>query len=354
MSTTVFPDSTTLSDPRLRAIGDRVLSAVRLAAFRAIAHSKDPKQFPMPSDAGALEHVFLRRLGSLSQARQRHAVEKASLILAAPEAASARIFRGLAQVDFRSAKSAAEHLIATAVPEAGQIRPEEVAGLVAAKDSGPAIAEKAGPQQNHSFLDLRLRKVTCFHEMEKPWEQIEIDDTIAVGGVTIDALGNVGKIAEIQLGDFDWHHNAVKAFSPPKVLATFDLRQGSSWPRLYTASIVLVEKDAGGGFGAFLNAVLSKAKDWLVGETGKALQGKVSSEVGEVLKYLLNSIVGGIIGFFVALFNDDVFPPVTETARVGSLHGKMGNGTLVSDERVRKAELFGADYELRYDWAFRS
>lgn len=351
MSYAMISDYQPPTSPQIQSIVTRVVGTLRLATVKAVAHSTDPKRFPLAAAPGSLEHIFLERFSSLKPQQQQHAASKVSAILAAPEPVRARTLGGLTSIDLHSASPVVEQVHGVALPVGSAIDLSKLGGLLAARYIAPAQTAQAAatPPQQNTVLEFRLRKVFCAHETDEPSPA----DTIAMGGVTVDETADVRKIPEFMVsGNFDKGESVV--YSPPKTLAKFDIRQGGNkWPKTYTVSLILAEKDTG-GFATLLQKILPKVKDAVDKELGKALGGIMPPEIASIVAEVASAVIDAFIHWILNIFNDDVFPPIATKATLYSYGQKFANGTSTSAEKSRSVVAHGGKYWVYFDWALHA
>ena len=218
-----------------------------------------------------------------------------------------------------------------------------------------------------SDLHLRIHKTLCIDETDGFLGSEAGDDEIRLGGYLIDPTGNMFKANLLNLGD-SFDDGESQTYSPPKIFGTHDLGKmfvkidGKTveigWPRTYYATLILSEAD-NGGFPEFLDDVLAKLKDWVKGEVIAAIGaaigtgigsigGPLGAAVGAAVGALLGWFLDEMIGFFKAIWEDDVFTAVTVSQQLPLSMPAWGKPHSPKGYVWWKGH--GGHYKVWYDW----
>ena len=183
-------------------------------------------------------------------------------------------------------------------------------------------------------------------------------DEIALAGVTVDEDGDTKQVGEQFIGEgFD--DGDAKSYSNWRY-TWFNLREGEHWPKTYSVSLILAEKDHG-GLESFLNKVWQLIRDKVKQAIEKAVTGALTSYLGPVIAAAIGKavawIVDVLIGWIINLFGDDIFPVFSARVTTPSMSarwnypsGSWGNPS----SGVRTAHFYGhgGHYYVQYYWRF--
>jgi hypothetical protein len=241
---------TKIADPKLAAVADRVAKTFRMAAEKAAAHYADPTRFPISADSKSAEHLFLSRMRSLSASKMKDAAQKmkvaaqkASASAQAPMAERVALYGDLAKIDLHAATAVGDQESALEFPAALKFDMSHLKSLTELHGqplASPAAAENphaAGVQQALNGIALRVLKVKCVEETT--WETG--DDEIALGGVTVNAMGHSEEVGESMVSE-NFNAGVERVYSPPLQFARFDVTQGGGGEVEYAA---IWRKEAG-------------------------------------------------------------------------------------------------------------
>jgi hypothetical protein len=345
MNEIIVSEVTELADPKLRAVAQRVYLTLRLAGEKAVAAHAEPTKYPLGADPNSAERLFLARFQELPAARQQAAVAKIMTSVKAPQAQRAATYGDLAQVNLSAATVVAAQVQALPFPAALKFSASHLSDLVSL---GDGILHDTGlvPQQTHDKLEFRIHKVKCADETDGLLGTEFGEDDIRLGGTAVDESGDTHKIPAFKVGDFD--DGDVKTYSPAKRFTSFNLHEGTTFPKSYCVTLVLAEKDWG-GVGAFIDKLYEKVKAKVIEYITKALEGTVGSTIpglGIIVAWVLRRLVDWIKEWF----EDDIFKPVTLVCKVGSLNGTFAGGAISSADRITTFRGHGGKYEVTYDW----
>jgi hypothetical protein len=200
-----------------------------------------------------------------------------------------------------------------------------------------------------------ITQVKCVDETNPEWLG---SDEIALAGVTVDETGDTLKVPEKFIGGgFDDGNS--KSY-PNWRYHWFNLNEGSAWPKTYSVSLLLAEKDHG-GLSKVLNTVWEKVRDKVKEAIAKAVSGALSGLVGPAIASAIGQAVAWIVnalgGWIINAFKDDIFPPYTARVTTPSMsarwnypNGQWGNPS----SGIRTAHFYGhgGHYTVQYYWKF--
>ena len=327
----------------MAALVNRGVAFAKLAGLRAAAAAADPS-FKLPADPQSLEQIFARRLASLPAERRAKAAAHARRVFAATTAVRTRSFRELAVLDPKPALAVSERASAATFPIAFDAA-EFIAALPAAAAPPPPPPSPGGPP--NKALQVRIRRVICEDETDAAFGSEAGHDEIGMGGVSIDETGAVKKISAFTVGtNFD--DGDKKVYDPPKVFETWDLNEGSRWPKPYTLAIYLSELD-NGGFPSFLSETIGGVKTYLLSLLGGAigsLGGPLAAAIGAALGFILDVL----ISWLISIWEDDIFPAITIATNIKSFNHTFASGTQTSSVKKYWTKAHGGKYWVWLDW----
>lgn len=141
-----------------------------------------------------------------------------------------------------------------------------------------------------------------------------------------------------------------KTYRPPREIAAFNIREGGNhWPKQYRVVIVLAERDFG-GFPDFLANAAKKLKEYIVELVGDAVGIVVDAELASIIASLVAHAITAVIRWLRQLWQDDVFPAISDEVAMHSLDQHFATGTRTSSIRTRSTSAHGGKYKLRFDW----
>jgi hypothetical protein len=105
-----------IEDPFVLAVAKPVLQTVQLAFHKAIAHTADPRAFPIPGAPDSLERIILGYVKKRSPEKRRIAVDKTLRVISASPSEREEMFGELARVDLHSAKAIEEQIKTLRIP----------------------------------------------------------------------------------------------------------------------------------------------------------------------------------------------------------------------------------------------
>ncbi len=210
-------DTATMRAPELDALAADFVDEIRFASGKAMAHFADPRAFPLPSDATALERILVDAAQASGDAdRQAQLKFEGERFAADPLAAVGRrradVFTA---VDLRSTTAILDQLAVHRSPsQPGGSGMHVLSGNVPGLTSEP-----------HSTLTWHLNHVKC---VEETGATAFGSDHLYIGGTTIDPFGNAmsGGVHDLTGG---WDSGNTQSFDT--ALAVNNLSLGVGWPR---------------------------------------------------------------------------------------------------------------------------
>ncbi|MEL6342019.1 MAG: hypothetical protein AAFV53_02725 [Myxococcota bacterium] len=231
-------------------------------------------------------------------------------------------------------------------------RLEELYGMEMMSDIDNENDDLEGQAVLH-LLRLEISQVRCIDETNPEfWGS----DEIAIGGTSVDETGDVKAINEIYVGGgFD--DGDAKNYSPYMRFHYFNVLEGKSWPKKYSITMLLAEKDSG-GFQSVLNKLYGIIRDELKkkigGWVGTALEPYLGPFISQAIGAAVAWAVDWLINWFIGLFGDDVFRPVTVTMNHVALNARFtinGRwGYSYSPWRYAYFSGHGGRYRVTYRW----
>jgi len=274
----------------VRAVADRVVQELVLAADKVAVHHLEPARYPLPADGGAAEHLIARRFDGLSEEEKRRAATRALADLNGGPERAARL-GDLARVDLRSPVSVA------------------------------AQAQRFGfPDRLRFPLDhLRRLPASLLPEESAP--------VTGAGG----------------FGDDGGDGGGMRACEPPRRFHWFGLDERAEYPRWYFVTLVFADVEWP-GLAAYVHQLLDLVRKKVIGHLSAAV-GEPIGRAGEAVSGLVGMSVGAVVGWVLdrlkGLYGDEVFRPVT----VGTVFpAPTGPGSPVDRSGC------GGHYRLTYDW----
>ncbi|MBC9712098.1 hypothetical protein H9Y04_05885 [Streptomyces sp. TRM66268-LWL] len=338
---------TTLSNAKLKAVVDRVVREMELAAEKVACHHGDPAKYPLPTAKSAVEQLFAARFKSLPEGQRKKAADKAAAELKSPKRAGR--LGDLAKVDLRSPASVEAQVRALPFPDKLKFPADELR-----KMPGTSLTEAAEEVQAEAvaqavaqlkLLELRIHSVKCLDETSEIGK-----DEIHLGGTSIDESGDTKKISSFKVRSFNT--GDVQTYTPPKRFTFFSLTESTvTFPKSYFVTLVLAEVDWG-GLADFLNGLLDKVKSKVTAAVAAAIGGAIGSPggpVGIAIGIAVGYAVTQIFDFLKGLWGDEVFKPITVSTVIPSLTSRWAGQDNSSDRSVEFAG-HGGRYRLTYDW----
>ncbi|NGO75854.1 hypothetical protein G6045_09240 [Streptomyces sp. YC504] len=341
---------TTLPNAKIKAVTDRVVREMQLAAEKVACHHAEPTKYPMPTAKSAVEQLFAARFKSLPEGQRKKAADKVAAELKSP--ARAGRLGDLAKVDLRSPASVESQVKALPFPDklkfpADELRRMPGTSLTGAEETAAQTGAQAVAELRQ--LELRIHKVQCLDETSELGK-----DEIHLGGTSIDESGDTKKVSAFKVRSFNT--GDVQTYTPPKRFTFFSLTESTvTFPKSYFVTLVLAEVDWG-GLADFLNGLLEKVKAKVVAAVAAAIGGAIGSPggpVGIAIGIAVGYAVTQIFEFLKNLWGDEVFKPITVSTVIPSLTSRWAGQDNSSDRSVEYAG-HGGRYRLTYDWRMYS
>ena len=321
-----------IQDPALRSFTESLASGVCAAGFKAAAHHANPKQFALPA-GDTLERAFLDYLRSRPLAVQQKIAAKALPIVTNKQ------IPGMEGLDLSSATPVLDQI--TTRLKLGALT--TAAGSRVAREG--AVIEEGAPgfrrQDAPDMIRMEILAVKCVDESAGFAGTESGTDEMAIGGLMIDAAGNVTKIAQIKLGDFG-KDGAKRTYNPVISLGTMDLRSGTAWPKTFSWILNLVELD-NGAFPAFLEKVYKFAKDKVLEFTKNKIEDK---SFLEIIAGAIAAVLDKVLGWVKEWWEDDVFKPMTFAFDFDSADARFANGKSETGPMWQEIRGHDATYRL--------
>ncbi|MGE3976414.1 MAG: tachylectin-related carbohydrate-binding protein [Nitrospira sp.] len=206
-------------------------------------------------------------------------------------------------------------------------------------------------QQNMSKLELRIHKVKCLDETSGLAGTESGTDEIDLGGTTVDESGDAEKVDPFRVRS-DFEDGVEQIYWPPKQFASFDLTEGTDFPKSYFVTLVLAEMDNGG-----LPDVLHKLLMWVKEKVTTALAAAIGGligvsggPIGAAIGAAVGAAVGLIIDFIKDVWEDDAFKPATVRVDIPSLDARWPGDMTDSPEGIITYKGHGGEYQVIFDW----
>jgi hypothetical protein len=361
----VFMDAALPKQSELRAIADDVLGKLRYG-FTAVAAEDHP------AASGSLDKLFREFLATRSAATRARARENARAIMeSAPQlrrnhfgryaAIDVKDYRTLGwdgmenrvsplQVNSEALKTGVNKLTArlsTMPPEVAQLPNLPEKQML---ESGGNPDLEAGLR--FKKVKLIIRQVRCIEETDGE----SGSDEINLGGSIVGATGNNKLVDQFQVSD-DFDEGEKRNIN--KVFGTYTIRtEPQGFPYVYTAVIVMAEKDDG-GFYKFLkelwNKLGDKVQDMVKGAIGAGIGAALGSLAGPI-GTIVGAVFGAFIGWFINWFDnpDDIVGVKTVQLGLGACTRSYYDWAKLTTPQGLKSTLFfkgdGGRYEVDLSW----
>jgi hypothetical protein len=343
----------TLDDPTLQKIAERVALEARLAIEKVAASSVNAEQYPLPPNEDSIEQILRSRFLALPVSAQEAAAQRAVEHIEAAPTQRVAIYADLADVDFGRDTSVSDQVQALAFPQALLLPADHPLMLFEPPQLAPIPA--ALMQRSMTRIQLRLHQVACVDETNPEGT----NDEILMGGTRINEFGAVSRIDPFMVRR-DFGDGKQEVYSPPRQFAAFDLSGATPFPKSFFVTIVLAEQD-NGGFPAFLDKLLVWLSDavsraigtaagaWLGAKLGGKI-GAVAGPIGAAIGAAVGATLGLIIGFLKDWWEDDVFAPAVLRMDIPSPDA-LWEGESTESPRIAIAyHGHGGIYQVEVDW----
>jgi hypothetical protein len=339
-----------LPDPKLQKIAERIALEAELAVEKVAVSFTQPTEYPLTSDAKSIERILESRFNILPQATKQAAAARAINRINAPAAERAARYGDLAGVDLTNSVAIDTQVQALLFPEDLKLPPDHpiIIFNLRRQERVPAVLLR---QQATNKLELRIHRVKCLDETDGFLGSEAGDDEIYLGGTNVDESGDAEKIDPFLVRD-DFDDGEEQTYLPPKQFTSFDLTEGTDFPKSYFVTLVLAEVDNGG-----LPEVLHKLLMWVKEKVTTALTtaiggaiGASGGPIGAAIGAAVGAAVGLIIDFIKEIWEDDAFEPATLRVDIPSLDARWPGDMTDSPEGVITYRGHGGEYQVTYDW----
>jgi hypothetical protein len=325
-------------EPEIAELVKPIIAKWELAALRVAAAHSQPAKFKLPAGANTPEGILAARFKLLPAARKQRSGQRAQELLA--QRNRKRPLGGLLNLDLAVAQSV-DTLVKAPVPKLSAEAAAEIAGRHFLQ---LGFLPSFGLPFPFKHLNFNLVRVRCIDETNGLFGSEAGDDEIELGGTCVDETGDTTKIAPFKVGDFS--DGDVKTYSPPKRLQTFNVGEGTEYPKSYFVNLVLNEADQG-NFSETMEKVFKKVQDEVSARLAAALGGAVGSSggpVGVIIGMAVGYAVGKVFNLILRAWEDDPFKPVTIQVVIPSADAKL-------PARSDFVAFTGpGEYHLRYSW----
>jgi hypothetical protein len=223
----------------------------------------------------------------------------------------------------------------------------------------PRADESAGK------LELKLHDLRYVKNGSRSSE-LDRKDELALGGVKSNDSDGAKEVAHIEIGKLNAGETPV--FNPMLTFAPFHLPAALPFPREFTTTVTMAEKDAGRG-SADLDRIFAgvTAACVVIGTafvTRAAGDGVISAadatifsaeEIASLLVIgLVQMVIPGLLRLVMFLFRDELFPPQTVTIQFYETDGQLSGGRMHAPDQNERFDAFNGNYELTYCRALAS
>lgn len=330
-------------DPDLAKLMQPIYAKWETAILRVAAAHANPGTVLIPNKRGTPEALLQARFSALDAARQQRAGQRATEQLAFKKRLT-RNGRFIDMSPFTDTNSVDDRVLAP--PK--QPTPRQMQSIAARhlSELGLPGQDAVGPLFGSKTLRLELVRVVCIDETNGFLGTEVGKDEIYITGVALDGTTNIGQIGPTKVGNFD-DGTTIDTQLPAaaKNLFAFDLTGTTTYPRLFFATLILVEKDAGNlnqTIKDIINKIAKEAIDKIVALIGAAI-GSGGGPLGALIGLAVGWLVGKIVAKLIAIWEDDLFTPRTLEVVIPD-----ANATSLPSQ-VFHARGPG-EYALRYQW----
>lgn len=235
--------------------------------------------------------------------------------------------------------------------------PKRVTPLAALAGARP-VAQAAASGPPASKLSLRVSKIRCVSDTK----ELGKDEILLGAQATMISLSNdgtfgaaidAGTTAPIALGKFKTGDQKDLEL----VVASFNLRDGQPFPRVFNGSLLLVEHDFGdpGKLITVLKAVEALVEDKVVEKVEEFLKDALADEKFAPLialaVTLVPSVLAALIGAIGKAFADEQFPLFAAAVAMDSPTDLFEGGKRDTADQVATFSAFGGTYQVTFDFA---
>jgi hypothetical protein len=203
---------------------------------------------------------------------------------------------------------------------------------------------------------MQIEQVKAIKECRGSFGPLGADE-IDLGAIVVDPIDGV-RVRTLDLGQFG-HDGSTRSFKTPRDFIGFKIA-GGPFPKVRQAILVLAERDAGGGFGKYLNKLMAEAKAKLsaAGRGANAApspgfvfaswQAEVVAK--ELAKEAAERLGKALLGVALDAREDDIFTPSLQSLTVTDANFRFKNGATTSPKTVVRFKKNGCDYGVTYSW----
>jgi hypothetical protein len=341
-----------ITDPKLRKVLTRVVREMELSIEKVAANHAKPKEFPLPSNPNSTEHILAARFNALPLEVKTRAATSVMSRINAPAAVRQQRFGDLAAVNLKTNVAVGEQVRAMPMPADLKLTGADLAKAAGSNGAlAGANADLAGvvaaTKPKLTKLQLRLHKVKCEDETGSGLAEL-FSDEIDLAGIGTDETGDTHTIAKFRVGS-DFDDGEQVTFTPPRIFTTFDLTEGTAFPKSYFVTLVLSEADPGGGLSTFINRMIKTVRDRVI-KALAGLAGTSGGPIGAIIGAAVGFVVGKVFDLIGRIWSDDVFPPQIVRVNITSLNAQFPGGKADSPERIVTFKGHGGEYRVTYDW----
>jgi hypothetical protein len=347
-----------VDDQVFNKLVEKVANLMKLEILQELQANDQPKIFKMAVGTSLAGAAVTKRIKELPEARRKaFSVRLKTTNLMEDPLRDFAIIRG---INLKSSKIAFQQIaLKSEFDFVKNTFNEKYYMKFSEKLLGIQLLGNGGGASVSKNLLFKVHRVKCVDETNPEWPG---SDEIAMGGVALDDKKVESIINEIFVGgNFD--DGDVKNYNPAKVLKSFSLSSGGTFPKSYAVFLTLAEKD-GGGFASFLNDLYKAIKDKLGavfaaigGAIGTAVGAAIGGTVGGPLGILVGAAVGYILGalidWLIGIIQDDMFAPQVAISEFGSVNATF-NGSLQSPIQTLNYIGHGGYYQVRYSWEIKN
>ncbi|MBL9007049.1 MAG: hypothetical protein JNJ46_22520 [Myxococcales bacterium] len=337
----------------------RLANAFAMAMHKGAAHVADAARFPVTYGSGSVEEIVARLVLQLPAKQQRVVVGRALALTERPIASSmsaaslidpTSLLRDLALLDLTATEPIMDQVTRL-------FHADSAPGLSLHPDQASAAGIHHPTARRLPMLQLRIRGTKCLSETA----QTIAADEMHVSGITLDADGQAGVVADLKLGDFSRSEDF--AYFPSLVVAKFDLDRAPcghvEWPRSYFVMLLLTEiRHSGHSLFAeaarrLLDVIQLRVREILSKANEPSAPGCAAGETepsrGPLIAEVLGDVMTQAFASLAALFNNKLFSVVTLRIDVPSHAAAQANPNF-SELMTFDSKGFEGAYRIFYDW----
>jgi hypothetical protein len=375
MESIVLFKAKNLSDD-FEAIQKMTLQIVKMGLYKAAASMERPTDYKLTPDKKSIEQkslAFLTTYSKMNAAKSKNFRRKALTFMAQNEQSKKNVVGSLSKIKVSSTKPILEDakqlgLLSDLKFSKGVSDLLKKNKTKLAKDFYDELLDSLGvnlhrtgggngapPITGNTELRFNLISLKCLDPVD--WELTDFgQDHINIGGMGADNLGQEVLVNQFFVREFE--KNERHTYSPPKKFVGFKLNTPGDWPRAFDVTMALAEKDADGGFLAFLQELWGIIGDVVTELVTTAAITAIGAIAGTAIEpgigTLIGAIVGAVVGYIVTSvfdsLNDDIFDPESQMIAVPSINSLFPGNSKVSDILSTEFTSKNARYLLKYQW----